>query len=86
MHVNNEVGTIQPIEEIGKLLTNYPDILFHVDRCSRNWKSTTWVKIRHIDLCTMSSHKFHGLKGTGLLFIKEGVKINPLFTWWRPRK
>jgi cysteine desulfurase len=79
MHVNNEVGTIQPIEEIGKMLTDYPDILFHVDDVQGIGKVSLGLKSAHIDLCTMSSHKFHGLKGTGLLFIREGVKINPLF-------
>ncbi|MFZ0446083.1 MAG: cysteine desulfurase family protein [Bacillus sp. (in: firmicutes)] len=79
MHVNNEVGTIQPIEEIGKMLTNYPNILFHVDDVQGIGKVPLELKSAHIDLCTMSSHKFHGLKGTGLLFIREGVKINPLF-------
>ena len=79
MHVNNEVGTIQPIEEIGKMLTNYPNILFHVDDVQGIGKVPLELKSAHIDLCTMSGHKFHGLKGTGLLFIREGVKINPLF-------
>lgn len=79
MHVNNEVGTIQPIEEIGKMLTDYPNILFHVDNVQGIGKVPLDLKSAHIDLCTMSSHKFHGLKGTGLLFMREGVKINPLF-------
>jgi cysteine desulfurase len=79
MHVNNEVGTIQPIEEIGEMLTNYPNVLFHVDHVQGIGKVPLQLKSASIDLCTMSSHKFHGLKGTGLLFIREGVKINPLF-------
>ena len=79
MHVNNEVGTIQPIEEIGEMLIDYPNILFHVDDVQGVGKVPLGLKSAGIDLCTMSSHKFHGLKGTGLLFIREGVKINPLF-------
>jgi len=79
MHVNNEVGTIQPIEEIGKMLQKYPNILFHVDYVQGIGKVSLDINNSHIDLCTVSGHKFHGLKGTGLLFVKEGVKINPLF-------
>jgi cysteine desulfurase len=78
MHVNNEVGTIQPIEEIGRMLKGYPNILFHVDHVQGIGKVPLEIKRDFIDLCTMSGHKFHGLKGTGLLFIREGVKINPL--------
>ena len=80
MHVNNEVGTLQPIEEIGQLLQKYPKILFHVDHVQGIGKVPLDFNESHIDLCTMSAHKFHGLKGTGLLFVREGVKLDPLFT------
>ena len=80
MHVNNEVGTLQPIEEIGQLLKNYPKIFFHVDHVQGIGKVPLDFNESHIDLCTMSAHKFHGLKGTGLLFVREGVKLDPLFT------
>ena len=55
MHVNNEVGTIQPIEEIGKMLTDYPNILFHVDHVQGIGKVPLGLKSAGIDLCTMSS-------------------------------
>lgn len=79
MHVNNEVGVIQPIKEIGQLLKRYPKTLFHVDHVQGMGKIPLDLHGCHIDLCTISGHKFHGFKGTGLLFIKEGVTINPLF-------
>jgi cysteine desulfurase len=80
IHVNNEVGTIQPIEEIGKILRNYPKILFHVDHVQGISKVPLDFYETGIDLCSMSAHKFHGLKGNGILFIREGVQISPLFT------
>ncbi|MEW9110266.1 MAG: cysteine desulfurase family protein [Cytobacillus gottheilii] len=80
MHVNNEVGSIQPIHEIGQMLKNYPDILFHVDHVQGIGKVPLNIKHCHIDLCTISAHKFHGLKGTGALYIRKGVKISPLFS------
>jgi cysteine desulfurase len=80
IHVNNEVGTIQPIEEIGKILRNYPKILFHVDHVQGISKVPIDFHETGVDLCSMSAHKFHGLKGNGILFIREGVKISPLFT------
>jgi len=80
MHVNNEVGSIQPIKEIGQLLKNYPKIVFHVDHVQGIGKVPLQLNESHIDLCTISAHKFHGLKGTGLLFVREGIKIQPLFT------
>jgi cysteine desulfurase len=80
MHVNNEVGTIQPIEEIGQLLNNYPKILFHVDHVQGIGKVPLDLNKSNVDLCTISAHKFHGLKGNGLLFVRDGVNIHPLFT------
>jgi cysteine desulfurase len=80
MHVNNEVGTIQPIEEIGEILKQYPSILFHVDTVQSIGKVTLPLKENRIDLCSVSSHKFHGLKGTGAIFIREGVRLAPLFS------
>ncbi|KAA9027477.1 cysteine desulfurase family protein [Niallia endozanthoxylica] len=78
MHVNNEVGTIQPIREIGQLLKQYPKIKFHVDYVQGVGKVPLNINDCHIDFCTISAHKFHGMKGTGLLFVRDGVKINPL--------
>jgi len=80
MHVNNEVGTIQPIEEIGDLLKDYSKILFHVDYVQGVGKVALDIQKHHIDLCSMSAHKFHGLKGTGVLVVREGVEISPLFS------
>ncbi|XJZ26495.1 cysteine desulfurase family protein [Bacillota bacterium Lsc_1132] len=78
MHVNNEVGTIQPISEIGGLLKQYPKVLFHVDAVQSIGKIPLDLKQWGVDLCSFSAHKFHGLKGTGLLFIREGVLLDPL--------
>ncbi|RFU66232.1 cysteine desulfurase family protein [Peribacillus glennii] len=80
MHVNNETGAIQPITEIGKLLSAYPNILFHVDHVQGVGKVPLDIKKSGIDLCTISGHKFHGLKGNGVLFIKDGTNISPLFS------
>jgi len=63
MHVNNEVGAIQPVEEIGALLAHYPKTIFHVDRVQGISKVPLDMKKARIDLCTMSAHKFHGLRG-----------------------
>ncbi|WP_138415279.1 cysteine desulfurase family protein [Aquibacillus sediminis] len=78
MHVNNELGTIQPIEEIGKVAKRYPKLFFHVDHVQGFGKVDLQLKDSGIDLCTISGHKIHGLKGTGLLYIKRGTKIFPL--------
>ncbi|CAH0346861.1 cysteine desulfurase family protein [Bacillus sp. CECT 9360] len=80
MHVNNETGSIQPIEQIGKVLSSYPDILFHVDHVQGIGKVPLEINQTGIDLCTISGHKFHGLKGTGALYIRDGVNVTPLFS------
>lgn len=80
MHVNNEVGTIQPIKEIGEFLKQYPNILFHVDHVQGITKVPLDFQKSYIDLCTISGHKFHGLNGTGALYVKRGVKLLPLFS------
>jgi cysteine desulfurase len=80
IHVNNEVGTIQPIKEIGELLKNYPKILFHVDHVQGITKVPLDIHEYGIDLCSISAHKFHGLKGNGVLYIREGLRISPLLT------
>ncbi|MDQ0208129.1 cysteine desulfurase family protein [Alkalicoccobacillus murimartini] len=78
-HVNNETGTIQPIYEIGQLLHRYPKIRFHVDHVQGAGKVPLSIKQSHIDLLTMSAHKFHGLKGTALLYVRPGLHLTPLF-------
>jgi cysteine desulfurase len=80
MQVNNEVGTIQPIAEIGKLLKQYPTTLFHVDAVQAVGKIPLNLIENGVDLCSFSAHKFHGLKGTGALFIREGVRLDPLLS------
>ncbi|MCH1627583.1 cysteine desulfurase family protein [Fredinandcohnia quinoae] len=78
IHVNNEIGTIQPIEEIGRVLKRYPKILFHVDHVQGLGKVPTNFEEAHIDMCTISGHKFNGLKGTGILYSRQGVQLSPL--------
>lgn len=79
MAVNNEVGSIQPIQEISELLEEYPTIHFHVDAVQAIGKIPLNIgTTSRIDLATFSAHKFHGLKGTGFLYIKKGKKIASL--------
>ena len=78
MHVNNELGTIQPIEEIGEIAKEHPKLFFHVDYVQGLGKISLNFKKYGIDLCTMSGHKIHGLKGTGILYVGEGVTLHPL--------
>jgi cysteine desulfurase len=80
MHVNNEVGSIQPIEEIGKALHAYPKVIFHVDHIQGIGKVPLSLYQSGVDLCSISGHKIHGLKGTGMLYIKEGLEISPLLS------
>ncbi|KRG14600.1 cysteine desulfurase family protein [Lederbergia galactosidilytica] len=80
IHVNNEVGTVQPVREIGERLKKYPKVLFHVDHVQGAGKLTLPLRDSGIDLCTFSAHKFHGLKGTGFLYKRNGVRIVPLLT------
>ncbi len=79
MAVNNEVGTIQPILEAGKIIKSYSkDILFHVDAVQGFAKVPIYPKQCEIDLLSVSAHKIHGPKGVGLLYIRDRVKIHPL--------
>ncbi|KXZ13707.1 cysteine desulfurase family protein [Bacillus nakamurai] len=80
MHVNNEVGSIQPVKETGDLLKQHRDILFHVDHVQGIHKVPLSIEEAGIDLCTISGHKFHGLKGTGALLVKKGTRLIPLIT------
>lgn len=79
MAVNNEVGTIQPIEELSKTVKrkNAP-ALIHVDAVQAFGKIPLTPKKWGIDLMTVSSHKIHGPKGAGALFVKEGTKLKPV--------
>jgi cysteine desulfurase len=76
MFANNEVGTIQPIQEISKIC-HMNDILFHSDAVQVVGKLELDVKQLGIDLLSISSHKINGPKGVGALYIKNGIKINP---------
>lgn len=77
IHVNNEVGSIQPLYEIGEILKKYPKVFFHVDHVQGITKVPLSLKKAAIDLCTISGHKFHGLKGTGVLYLRSGITIQP---------
>ncbi|MFW6233110.1 MAG: cysteine desulfurase family protein [Nanoarchaeota archaeon] len=78
IHGNNEIGTIQDIEKIGKIC-NEKGVLFHTDACQSYTKAELDVKKQNIDLISLNSHKIHGPKGVGALYIKKNVKITPLF-------
>ena len=79
MYVNNEIGSIQPIEEIGKIIKSYrEDILFHVDAIQAYGKLKIYPKRAKIDLLSVSGHKIHGPKGSGFLYIKDKTKIQPI--------
>lgn len=79
MYVNNEVGSVQPIEEAVKLVKNFnPRILFHSDAVQGFGKYHIYPKRAGIDMLSASGHKIHGPKGTGFLYINEKVKIKPI--------
>ncbi len=77
MHANNEIGTIEPIKEVGKICRE-KGVYFHTDVAQSFGKIPIDVKKMNIDLLTASSHKIYGPKGVGFLFIREGVEIEPL--------
>lgn len=80
IHVNNETGAVQPISEIGQFLKKYPKIFFHVDAVQGIGKVSLNIKQSAIDLVTVSGHKFHSVKGTGFLYVREGVTLSSLMT------
>jgi cysteine desulfurase len=77
MHANNEIGTIQDIEEIGKIC-NEKGVYFHSDAAQSFGKIPIDVKKMNLDLLSVSSHKMYGPKGVGGLYIRKGTKIEPL--------
>lgn len=77
IHGNNEIGTIQDINKIGEIC-NERKVLFHSDVCQSFTKEIIDVENQKIDLMTLNSHKIHGPKGVGALYIRKGVKIVPL--------
>jgi cysteine desulfurase len=78
MHVNNETGAVQPIREIGALLSAYPQVKFHVDGVQAIGKLPIRFREWGIDLYSGSAHKFGGPKGTGFLLVREGLVLSPL--------
>ena len=79
MHTNNEVGALQPIQEAGALIKRRnPAILFHVDAVQGFGKCRIQPRRMQIDLLSVSSHKIHGPKGVGFLYVGERVKIQPI--------
>jgi cysteine desulfurase len=78
MHVNNEVGTIQPVEEIGRRLKRFPKVLFHVDAVQSFGKIPLKPVQAGIDLMSISGHKLHGPKGVGCLYVRKSLRLEPL--------
>lgn len=74
--VNSEIGIINPIEEIGKLLKDYPKVFFHVDMTQSIGKYK--INLENVDLASASAHKIFGIKGIGLLIKKEKILLEPL--------
>ncbi|HFH9842640.1 TPA: cysteine desulfurase family protein [Streptococcus suis] len=81
MAVNNEIGAIQPIQEISQLLADKPTISFHVDAVQAIGKVPTEQYLTdRVDFASFSGHKFHSVRGVGFVYIKAGKKIAPLLT------
>ena len=79
MYANNEIGTVEPIEEIGQIVKQFnPEIVYHVDAIQAYGKFKIVPKKLNIDLLSVSGHKIHGPKGTGFLYVKEKTKIKPI--------
>lgn len=77
MYANNEIGTINPIAAIGEICTNH-QVLFHTDAVQAFGHVAIDVKAQHIDMMSLSGHKFHSPKGVGCLYIKKGVALRNL--------
>ncbi|UFT99353.1 cysteine desulfurase [Radiobacillus kanasensis] len=77
MHSNNEVGTLQPIKEIGEIAAGY-EIAFHTDASQSIGKVPIDVKELHVDMLTIAGHKIYAPKGIGALYIKKGIELEPL--------
>ncbi len=78
MYVNNEIGSIQDLQAISKIIKKHSSAVFHVDAVQALGKVECHVKKHGIDMMTMSSHKLHGPMGVGALYVKKGIKLRPL--------
>lgn len=78
MYVNNEIGSIQPIKEVGNILKEHTKVKFHVDAIQAYGKLKIDVKECNIDLMSCSGHKIHGPKGVGIAYMKKGLNPKPL--------
>lgn len=78
MHANNEIGTIEPIEEIGRI-TREADVLFHTDAAQTAGLAPLDVDRLNLDLASFTAHKMYGPKGIGALYLRRGTRIEPLF-------
>lgn len=79
MYVNNEIGALEPVEEISKIIKDRnPGIIFHVDAIQAFGKYRIYPKKQGIDALSVSGHKIHGPKGSGFLYVSEKVKIKPI--------
>jgi cysteine desulfurase len=78
MHANNEIGTLEPIAEIGEVC-NYYNVPFHSDACQSFGKVPIDVNKTKLDLLSINSHKMYGPKGVGALFVRKNINIDPIF-------
>ena len=80
MHVNNELGSIQPVEEVGRLVKAMEKIYFHIDAVQSFGKLNMRSAVSAADMVSISAHKIHGPKGMGALYIKKGINIRTPIT------
>ncbi len=79
IHGNNEIGVLQDLESIGKICKE-KKVYFHIDACQSYTKTKINVKKQNLDFVTLNSHKIHGPKGIGAVYIREGIEISPLIS------